>query len=192
MNLEQYVIDYTYWVAFLAAIIEGEMILLAVGAAVALTDLSLPTVILISFIGAALHDQTLFYVGRYFGHPLFHKYPILREKVHRIFTLVEKYDIWFILGFRFVYGVRTVTPIALGLTHISQVKYTGFTLFSAFVWAAAVVSVGYFGADFGRMLLERFCECQSYILAGGGGVIAVGVAIYYLWRRRQEGENVEE
>lgn len=189
MNLEQYVVDYTYVVAFLAAIIEGEMILLAVGAAAALTDLSLSMIILISFVGAALHDQTLFYVGRYFGHPLFHRYPLLREKVHRIFTLIEKYDIWFILGFRFVYGVRTVTPIALGLTHISQIKYTGFTLFSAFVWAAIIVSIGYFGADIGVMIFENFADYQKYILAGLAALVGVAVCIYLWRRRRKEDEN---
>lgn len=36
---------------------------------------------------------------------------------------MEKYDLWVVLGFRFLYGIRTVTPFLIGTGSISPFRF---------------------------------------------------------------------
>lgn len=158
-------IAYKYWVVIGGALIEGEVILLLAAGAAYHGYLDIYLVMLISFLGAVLHDNVLFFVGRHGGERLFKKYPVLREKSKRVFSLFHQYQTQFVLGFRFVYGIRTITPIIIGTTEMPFVRYTSLTTLAAFIWSVTVSALGYGSAIIIESIIEKFEVAQKYIAA---------------------------
>ena len=175
--------DYGYWILIFGAIIEGESILLLAGAAAYMGYFSLPLVMTISFIGAIIHDQLLYTIGKIGGITLLHRSKIFEKKSERAFALLKKYDHWLIMSFRFVYGIRTITPIVIGASDISFKRYTFLNIISAALWAMIVSSLGYVLADIIQSLIDAF-EI-FYIISTPILLIGVGIGIYYLIKHKK-------
>ena len=141
--------DWGYWLMFGSAIIEGETFLILGGIAAAAEMLNLKVIILLSILGALIHDSFFFYLGRFSGPKLLKRKPNWQPKVERVSILLEKYDIWLIMAFRFAYGLRAVIPFALGVSKISNIKFFIFDVLGAVVWVVLFVLGGYY---FGNML----------------------------------------
>ncbi|MGJ3629350.1 DedA family protein [Sphingomonas sp. MMS24-JH45] len=57
-------------------------------------------------------------------------------------ALVERRPVGFIFAFRFLWGLRTVSPIAIGATKVSRGLFAGVDLTSAIVWAILFSGIG--------------------------------------------------
>lgn len=176
--------DYGYWVLIFGALIEGESILLLAGAAAYLGYFSLPLVITVSFIGAIIHDQLLYSLGKFGGAPLLHRFKKLEKKADRALDLLEKYDYWLIMGFRFVYGIRTITPFVIGFSDIPFKRYAILTVVSAAIWATTISVVGYLLTNVIQSLIETF-EIYKYYVGIPALLIGSGLLIFYVFKRRR-------
>ena len=93
--------------------------------------------------------------------------------------LVRKHpDIW-VLSFRFVYGLRTVMPVAIGLSGYPPARYLLLNGIGAAVWAAALGSAAY---HFGAVLEGLLGNVKKYELWVLGALILLGLG---LWLRRR-------
>ncbi len=176
-------ITYKYWIVIAGALLEGEAVLLMAGASAYHGHINIYMVMLIAFIGAVIHDHVLFFVGRHMGRKIFVKYPKVNEKYQKVSKLLHKHDNLFIFGFRFVYGIRTLTPMILGTTAITLKKYSLLTVISAFLWATSVAYIGYSCA---LIIEEASCKCalyQKYFTIGLIVVIGLGWLGYVWWKR---------
>src|SRR5689334_1311786 len=108
--------DLTYGVVFLWTLIEGETIVLLAGIAARQGMLSLPALVLCAWTGTFLCDQIGFALGRRCGHRVIGRYPRLRAGVERALALLESHSTGFIFAFRFIYGVRNVSSLAMGMS----------------------------------------------------------------------------
>ena len=90
-----------------------------------------------------------------------------------------------ILGVRFVFGLRTVLPFALGMGKITTLRFQLLNLAGAIFWSVAVGGGGYL---FGRILEQALGNLRRYeeILFA---VLAVGGFLYWLYTRRRRTEN---
>jgi membrane protein DedA with SNARE-associated domain len=172
-------IEYKYWVVIAGALIEGEILLMLAGGSAYHGYLSLPWVMLIAFIGAVIHDHLLFFVGRHIGSRIIYKYTSLHNRAARISEFMHKYDRWFIMSFRFIYGVRTVTPIIVGTTSISWKRYSFLVTVSALIWAVIIAYLGYTFAIAIEALIENFEKYSKYFAAG---LVIIALIIYGLVR----------
>jgi membrane protein DedA with SNARE-associated domain len=105
-----------------------------------------------AFFGTLLADQLLFYIGRFVGVRLLSKFKKLEKKSAYIIQLLEAYDVPFILGFRFVYGIRIISPFFIGLSNISIPKFSILNLIAALIWSIFSCTLGYYIGAFSRML----------------------------------------
>lgn len=110
--------------------------------------LSLKMVMLTAFVGTLLFEQCMFFVGRIYGVRLLKKYPSLKEKAAKAIEFLHKYDSAFIFSFRFIYGIRNISPIIIGLSGIKPLKFSFLNIPAAFIWAVSVAGIGYEFADF--------------------------------------------
>ena len=92
-----------------------------------------PLVIFSAFFGSFAGDQIIFFIGRLKGKEFLGKRPSWNARVEKIRHLLERYQTPIILGFRFVYGFRTITPLAIGMSHV---KTGAFILLS---WVCDIV-----------------------------------------------------
>jgi membrane protein DedA with SNARE-associated domain len=131
-----------------------------------------------AFLGSFAGDQMWFYIGR--KHSDFR---IVQKVVElptfvKVIRLIEAHPTKFILSFRFVYGIRNISPVALGLSRVTALKYFCLNMVAAMVWAAAFTIIGYLFGETAEMVMGRLHDIQSRLL----GAIAAGIAAYLLWR----------
>jgi Na+/H+-dicarboxylate symporter/membrane protein DedA with SNARE-associated domain len=180
MTAEQLIIDYGYWALLIGTFLEGETILLVAGFLAHQGLLDLHWVILAAFSGSFASDQTAFYIGRNGGMRLLARRPSWRDKTQRVFDLLYRHQLPIILGFRFVYGIRNVTPFAIGASGFPAHRFLVLNLFGALIWAISFAFIGY---QTGAAIKPLFEFAKNYELAVVGLVLAT-VALFFLRSRR--------
>ena len=184
MSLESFVQSYGYGALFLGTLLEGETVLILAGLMAHMGLMKLPLVIMVALLGSFLGDQFYFFLGRRKGGALLDRHPAWRrraEKVHRAMRLNRN---WIILGFRFVYGMRTITPLILGMDRTIRIRrFILLNLIGAALWSAVIATGGYF---FGRVVKILLADIQHYELALLLAVLLIGIAIRLLALYREK------
>ncbi|WP_446809520.1 DedA family protein [Methylomonas sp. 2BW1-5-20] len=185
-DLQQLVIDYGYLALFIGTYLEGETILVIAGFLAHGGYLELEWVMLTAFLGTFAGDQTFFYLGRWKGIAFLEKRPLWHSKTDKVFDLLHKHQIPVILGFRFLYGVRNVTPFVIGASKIHPLKFFLLNFLGAGIWAIAVAYLGYTFGEFAESIMGQVKKYEMYILAV---LVAIGVALF--WRSTHKVETPE-
>ncbi|MBP7735562.1 MAG: DedA family protein [Spirochaetes bacterium] len=181
MNLEWAIMNFGYPAIVAGTFFEGEVILVLAGFAAHRGYLNLPLVIVCAFAGTLLGDQLYFYLGRNRGKAMLARHPGWEERISRFSRLMDRYHTLIILGFRFLYGLRTVAPFAIGMSEIPAWKFAVLNTVSAAVWAATVGVLGYLFGHTMEILLD---EIKRYEMAVMAGLLALAVIIYAIKRYR--------
>ena len=179
MNLGALLAQYGYAVVFLGALVEGESVLVLAGFAAHRGLLRLPELIGLAFVAAMLGDQLWFYLGRRHGPKLLARFPSLQRRVERLQPMLERHPNAAILSVRFLYGLRTAGPIALGMLGVSRWRFAWLNMLSAALWA---VTFGLLGYQFGnalQWLLDDLRSVEEVLFA----VLGVAALVWAVWRR---------
>lgn len=177
--LVEWIKDWGYWAVFLGATVEGESIILTASALAAMGVLSLPKVMIVAFCTTTLVDQVLFFVGRAYGPDLFTRYPKFKKPSDKAFELLHRFDIWFILSFRFIYGLRTISSVVIGAAHVSPARFIPLNILSAVIWTAISCYGGYFLGDVMFSMFQSFERFQKYIIISLIFVVGLGFMSYH-------------
>ena len=179
MSLQELVSTYGYATIAIGTFLEGETVLVLGGFAAHRGYLELPWVITWAFLGTLFGDQLYYYIGRSRGMDFINRRPLWQARSARVFRLLHKHQYLLILGFRFLYGLRTVTPFLLGASGIPKLRFTILNLFGAFIWAIAVGVLGYlFGHTF-ELLLDDIKKYELWLFAG---LTTAGILIWLYYR----------
>lgn len=175
-----------YLLTFTWTFIEGETFVLVAGFFAAQGLLNAPLLLLSAWLGSFSGDQCYFWIGRRYGLRLLSQRPGWRSKVDSALGWVKRYDKWFILSFRFTYGIRNVSSFALGISGIAWRRFLYFNFLAAFLWASAFVGGGYFCGRALERMLGELADRFSMLVLAAFIVGAVTVAVVHRLRRRRE------
>ncbi len=176
--LEQLLQDFGYLALFFGTFFEGETILVLAGVAASFGKLELDWVLLTAFCGSYAGDQLWYYLGRYKGRQLLERNPRWHNMGERALRLIKRRpDLW-VLIFRFFYGLRTVMPVAIGLSGYPPLRYLVLNGIGAIVWA---LTVGYAAFYFGAALETILGDIKRYELWILAALVLIGAAF---WLRR--------
>lgn len=185
--MENIVTTYGYPAIVGGTFLEGETIVLAGGYLASRDYLSLPLVALCAFLGSWMGDTLYFFIGRRWGGRLLGARPSWRPAVERALRLLHRHDIAFILSFRFIYGIRTVSPFVIGMSGVSPVRFVLLNMAAAGVWAAAFATGGYLLGEALSAMITHIERYEMYFLAVliGVAMLASIAHLLFAWRRRQ-------
>ena len=111
--LQQFLHDFGYFALFLGTFFEGETILVLAGFLAFRGYMDINLVVVVAFCGSYAGDQLWYFLGRKHGRKLLARKPRWQLMGDRALEHIRKHpDIW-VLSFRFVYGLRTVMPVAV-------------------------------------------------------------------------------
>lgn len=181
--------DYGYYVILVWTFLEGETIVIIAGMFSGRLGLNPWIIALCAFIGSFLSDQIMFSLGKYKGESVLQRFPRLSANVDKAAALFKKYDIALILGFRFVYGVRNVTPILLGISGVSHRKFFFLNLIGAGVWALTFTFGGLYSGKTFMHLMTKLGHGVFYVLLASIIVIA---GWFYLRKRKTKQVTVDK
>jgi membrane protein DedA with SNARE-associated domain len=182
MSLEQIVATFGYPAVLLGTFLEGETILIIGGFLAQHGYLELPWVVVCAFTGTLAGDQLFVYLGRWKGMAAAAARPRWRARIDRLSRILRRHQNWVILGFRFLYGVRTVTPFVLGASGIAPLRFLVLNILGAAIWAVAFGAIGY---AIGQTLGLVLADVKRYELLAAAVVLAAGVLVYLVVRTRR-------
>ena len=165
-TLTELIKNYGYLAILIGTFLEGETILILGGFAAHMGFLELHWVIVSAFAGSFSGDQLYFYIGRYYGPKIIAKRLSWQAGAEKVYKHLHRHQNLLILSFRFFYGLRNVTPFAVGAARVSRMRFFLLNLVGAIIWA---ISFGYAGYLFGeafRLFLSDFKRYELYVLLG--------------------------
>lgn len=135
--------EYGYVILFLWSILEGEMGLIMAGIMSHTGDMQYFMTIFVAGLGGFAGDQIYFYVGRFNKGLIQRKLHSQKRKFAIAHLLLKKYGWPIIFMQRYMYGLRTVIPMSIGITKYSAKKFALINLLSAWVWATVTITPAY-------------------------------------------------
>lgn len=171
---------YGYLAVAIGALLEGESVLLAAGAAAHHGLLDLRAVILIAAVASTLGDQAWFQIGRRWGHVLLTRLPRLARRAPQIQALLDRHHARLILAVRFLIGLRIAGPVLMGWARIDPMRFAVLNAVAAGLWAVIVAGIGY-GLGNAWSALAGHPRGRALLL------LALAGAAVLLWRRRARG-----
>ncbi|MEA3330452.1 MAG: DedA family protein [Campylobacterota bacterium] len=149
-NLE----TYGYIGLFLYSLGGGFVALIGAGVLSFMGKMDLTTSIAIAFLANALGDVLLFYMARYQKSMMMEGLRKHRRKLALAHVMMKKNGSWIILIQKFVYGIKTLIPIAIGLTKYDFKKFAILNVGSSAIWALAFGLGSYYSGS----ALVKFAE----------------------------------
>lgn len=143
MQLEALIGTYGYAAIVAGTLLEGELVVLVAGFLAHQGYLAPGGVVLSAFAGTLCADQFAYFVGRSRAAAAFFRRRRWNGAAERVFDLLRRRRIPLILGFRFLYGLRTVTPFAIGASGVRPREFAPLNAAGAAVWSAALTALGY-------------------------------------------------
>lgn len=187
MSIETLIEHYGLIALFLGAAVEGETVVLAGGVLAHQELLPLTGTMAAAATGSFFADQLFFATGRYFrDNPRVQR---LRESpaFARAIDAVERHPTRFVLGFRFLYGLRTISPIAIGTTTLPTSRFVALNALAAIIWGVVFSGIGYL---FGNGLQRFFGHIHAgRLLAVLIGIGAATALCAYLFRRHRDSRS---
>ncbi|MBC7542782.1 MAG: DedA family protein [Candidatus Sericytochromatia bacterium] len=168
-----------YWVVLVGAALEGETVLIMGGMAAHQGLLHLPLVIGAAFLGSLIGDQVCYWIGRRHGRAFLERHPHWQPRAEQANRLLTRYGTAFTIGFRFLYGLRTVSPFVIGAAGMPPWQFTLLNTCGAAVWAMAGAALGYAFGGMAATLIEGIQRNEARFVA----VLAGAGILFWLLRR---------
>lgn len=103
----------------------------------------------------------------------------------------EHHPTLFVIGFRFLYGLRTVSPAAIGTSQIRTRKFLLLNALSAAIWGTLFTGIGYgFGGGIERMF-GGVSAARLIPIGVAGLVLLVGIAQLMRWLHHRYADRCE-
>lgn len=151
--------EYGYIILFLWSILEGEIGLIMAGIMSHTGDMQYFMAVFVAGLGGFAGDQIYFYIGRFNKGFIQRKLHTQRRKFAIAHLLLKKYGWPIIFMQRYMYGLRTVIPMSIGITKYSSKQFALINLLSAWVWAAITITPAYF---FGAEILSVLAIAKQH------------------------------
>ncbi len=187
MSIETLIAQYGLAAIFLGAGIEGETAVVTGGLLAHQHLLPLWGSAAAAVTGSFAADQMFFLAGRRYRDTARVRRIAAKPAFAKALDTLERHPTIFILGFRFLYGLRTISPIAIGTSHVPARTFMLLNLVSAMVWGVLFTGIGYVFGDGLIELVDQIMPRQKLVgVAILIAVAALAIAGFRYWRRRRE------
>jgi membrane protein DedA with SNARE-associated domain len=171
-----------YGGVFLGTLIEGETFILLGGFLSHRGYLHFVPVIVLATLGAFSGDLFYFLMGRHYGRAMLEKSARARELLPWLERMMQRYQLLWIFGMRYLYGIRWLAAGLAGSAGVGWLRFSLVSLPACLLWALVVGLLGYAAGEVVEKLLGDMRHYEMYVL----GVLAVVGLLYGLFLRREE------
>ncbi len=175
--MEEFIRDWGYIALFLYSFGGGFVGLVIAGVLSYAGDLNIVACMVVAGTSNFIGDQFLFYMARTnkaYASDTMKKYG---RKVALAHLLMRKYGSPVVFIQKYIYGIKTLIPLAMGLTKYSFKKFTVFNALAAVVWAIVIGGVSYL---MGEIVLTYAEEYKYY---GVAVILAIILSVSYYFKK---------
>jgi membrane protein DedA with SNARE-associated domain len=189
--MEEFLRQYGPIGIFLGAGFEGQTAVIVGGLLARQHILHLWLVLASAMAGSGVVDQLLFVAGRRFRTHRWVVRATQQQAFARALMFIERFPISYILAFRFIFGLRVASPIAVGVSKVPTWRFTVLNVLGAMIWATVFTMAGFIFGEAVHNLLGRGHHAGRWTLIAAGGMVVVVLVVWtarYLRRRRPPAE----
>lgn len=178
--------EYGYIILYFWSIVEGEsgIIITTIISHIGDTSLKIWGIILAATLGGFSGDQLYFLLARYNKKRVNKKLHRQRRRFALAHLLLRKYGWYIIFAQRFLFGLRVIMPMAIGLTSYSYRKYALINLLSSFIWAVTFTTLAWHFKD---NILEIFNTLkENWYVTIAIILLIISIIVYYFKYKTQK------
>jgi len=156
--MESFIQDWGYIALFLYSFGGGFLALAIAGVFSFTGELNIYYVILVASLSNFIGDQFLFLIARNnkdYAKSMMSKWG---RKIALTHLLMRKYGVWILFIKKYIYGIKTLVPLAMGLTKFDFKKFTFYNLLASFVWGVVVGTISYY---LGQIFIDSLEEYKN-------------------------------
>ena len=175
--MEDFIKEWGYIALFAYSFGGGFVGLIVAGVLSFAGDLNIYICIAVAATSNFLGDQFLFFLARKnksYAKDMMKNYG---RKIALAHIMMRKYGSLVVFIQKYIYGIKTLIPLAMGLTKYSSLKFTIFNIFATIIWAVLVGYGSYTAGEYILSIVDDF----KYI--GIGIVIVIALVISYIFKR---------
>lgn len=161
--IENYAI-WGYGILFLYSFGGGMIALLAASVLAGVGKLDLSLCIIIAAVANFLGDELLFYLAKFNKNAVLPYFKKHRRKLALAQILFKSYGGKIILAKKFIYGLKTLIPLAIGLSKYNAKKFLFLNAICAIIWAISLGLLGFFAGDFIQQISEKYGQNTSFLI----------------------------
>lgn len=139
---------YGYIILFLYSFGGGMVAIIAAGILSYQGSMNLELSIAIALVANFIGDTFLFYTSRYNRQIVMPYIKKHRRKLALSHVLMKKYGDKIIVIKKYIYGLKTLIPVAIGFTNYSPIKFSILNFIGAAIWAISLGCGSYFAGNF--------------------------------------------
>lgn len=183
--MEAILAQYGYPLLILGTLLEGETVLLLAGLLSKVGFFQLPWVMVIAALTGFAGEGLFYTLGRFWGNSLLTRWKRMALYYPIAQSFTKRYGVLSIFLVQFLYGLRYLGALSLGMTAMRAKRFLCFNLVANALWAVAVGGMGY---AFGEVLEVVVGDVGEYqvmavlILLTLGVIYAIG---HILWERHR-------
>ena len=178
--MEQFIHDWGYIALFLYSF-GGGFLGLAVASVIAYSgDLNIYICVIVAGISNFIGSQFLFFLARQNKSYAKNMMKPYGRKIALTHVLMQKYGSFIIFIQKYIYGIKTLIPLAMGITKYSATKYAIFNLFATVLWSCVIGYLSFIAGEFILSLGEDF----KYF--GLVTIVALVFVISFVYKRMEK------
>jgi membrane protein DedA with SNARE-associated domain len=175
--MEELIKDWGYIILFLYSFGGGFVALVVAGILSYSGDLNIVISILVAGVANFIGDQFLFTLARKNKHQAKQMMQKHRRKIALSHLLMKKYGSWVIFIQKYIYGIKTLIPLAMGLTKYDYKKFIFFNIFATAVWALIIGIASY---TLGEVVYTYIDEIKSFFPVI---LLVLVIVIYFIYKK---------
>jgi len=178
-----------YVALFVGTFLEGETILLIAAFLAHRGYFNIYWVTVVAALGTMFGDQLFYFIGRKHGMTFLDRRPRWKEKFQRAQQLIRHHELLIIFTFRFLYGLRNITPFALGISGTKPRLFVPLNIVAAIVWAVIFAGLGYLLGELAVTVLGKAHKYEFLIVAA---IILLWASVWivrFVKARRESGRR---
>ncbi len=186
--MEEFLRQYGPIGVFLGAAFEGQTAVI-IGGLLARQHLLAYWVVLASATaGSGVIDHLLFVAGRRFRSHRWVRRATEQAAFARALRFIERFPRSYTLIFRFIFGLRLASPVAIGVSQVPTWQFTVLNALGALIWAATFSGAGFIFGEAVHTILGHGHHAGQWTLAAAGALVVAVLLIWavrYAWRARR-------
>jgi len=186
--MEEFLRQYGPIGIFLGAGFEGQTAVIIGGLLARQHILHLWLALMSATAGSGVVDHLLFVAGRRFRTHRWVVRATQQQAFSRALRFIERFPISYTLTFRFIFGLRVASPIAIGVSQVPTWRFTLLNILGAIIWATTFTMAGFVFGEAVHNLLGPGHHAGRWTLIAAGGIVLVVLVVWavrYLVGRRK-------
>ena len=178
-NLE----NFGYLVLFLYSMGGGYVAILSAGVLSSLGKLDLTLSIALAIMGNILGSSLFAYFARTQKKDIMKIFSKHKRKIAYLQIMIKKYDWGLFLVSKFLHGIRTFVPLAVGISKYNIVKFFLINSIGAIIWGISLAFLGFYASGLFLEIIKALLQYPYFLPLVFIGIIIAIVFIMYIRKK---------